>query len=37
MSKNSLNLDDAYLIESMLGDEERLIMQTARKYAQEKL
>ena len=37
MSKNSLNLDDAYLIESMLGDEERLIMQTARRYAQEKL
>ena len=37
MSKNALNLDDAYLIEPMLGDEERLIMQTARKYAQEKL
>ena len=37
MSKMSFNLDDAYLIESMLGDEERLIMQTARKYAQEKL
>ncbi len=37
MSKMSLKLDDAYLIESMLGDEERLIMQTARKYAQEKL
>ena len=37
MSKTIINLDDAYLIESMLGEEERLIMQTARKYAQEKL
>ena len=37
MAKFSLNLDDAYLVESMLGEEERLIMQTARKYAQEKL
>ena len=37
MSKMAINLDDAYLIEPMLGEEERLIMQTARKYAQEKL
>ena len=37
MSKMAINLDDAYLIEPMLGEEERLIMQTARTYAQEKL
>ena len=37
MSKKTINPDDAYLIESMLGEEEQLIMQTARKYAQEKL
>ncbi len=37
MAKFSFNLNDAYLVESMLGEEEQLIMQTARKYAQEKL
>jgi len=37
MAAFSFNPDDAYLFESMLGEEENLIMQTARKYAQEKL
>lgn len=34
MSKPSFNAHDAYLFESMLGEEERLIMQTAHEYAQ---
>ncbi|NBC16339.1 MAG: acyl-CoA dehydrogenase [Bacteroidetes bacterium] len=37
MPKHSFNADDAFLVESMLGDDERLIMETARKYAQEQL
>lgn len=37
MAKNSFNPNDAYLFESMLGDEEQLIMETAHKYAQDKL
>lgn len=37
MSKPKLNSSDAYLFESMLGEEEWLIMQTAHRYAQDKL
>lgn len=37
MPYQPLNLDDAYLFESMLGEEERLIMESAREYAQTKL
>ena len=37
MPKHYLNPDDAYLFESMLSEEDRLIMETAREYAQTKL
>lgn len=37
MSKNLFNIDDAYLFESELNEEDRLIMETARDYAQSKL
>ncbi len=37
MANPRLDIDDAYLMTSMLGEEERLIMQTARRYAQERL
>ncbi len=37
MARPRLDIDDAYLMTSMLGEEERLIMQTARRYAQERL
>jgi glutaryl-CoA dehydrogenase len=37
MPKYSFNPDDAYLFESMLGEEERLIMESARDYAQTRL
>jgi glutaryl-CoA dehydrogenase len=37
MPSDPLNLDDAFLFESMLGEEERLIMESAREYAQTKL
>jgi glutaryl-CoA dehydrogenase len=37
MSKNLLNIDDAFLFESELNEEDRLIMETARDYAQSKL
>ncbi len=37
MAKQPFNLDDAFLFESMLGEEERLIMESAREYAQTKL
>ena len=37
MAKRRLDLDDAYRLEATLGEEEQLIMQTARRYAQEKL
>jgi len=34
MSKSLFNIDDAFLFESELGEEDRLIMETARDYAQ---
>ncbi|OZC01562.1 acyl-CoA dehydrogenase [Rubricoccus marinus] len=37
MAKQPFNLDDPFLFESMLGEEERLIMESARDYAQSKL
>jgi len=37
MSKSLFNIDDAFLFESELGEEDRLIMETARDYAQTSL
>jgi glutaryl-CoA dehydrogenase len=37
MSTFSFNAEDAFLFESMLGEEDRLIMESARAYAQSKL
>ena len=37
MSKNLFNIDDAFLFESELNEEDRLIMETAREYAQANL
>jgi len=37
MSKNSFNIDDAFLFESELNEDDRLIMESARDYAQSKL
>ncbi len=37
MSKYPFHADDVYLFESMLGEEERLIMESAREYAQTRL
>lgn len=37
MPKNLFNIDDAFLFESELNEEDRLIMETARDYAQSKL
>jgi glutaryl-CoA dehydrogenase len=37
MAKTHFNTDDAYLFESMLGEEERLVMESAREYAQSRL
>ena len=37
MSKSLFNIDDAFLFESELGEEDRLIMETARDYAQSSL
>lgn len=37
MSKNSFNKDDAFLFESELNEDDRMIMETAREYAQGKL
>ncbi len=37
MAKNLFNIDDALLFESELNEEDRLIMETARGYAQSKL
>ncbi len=37
MSKNLFNIDDAFLFESELNEEDRLIMETARDYAQTNL
>lgn len=37
MSNNQFNIDDSYLFESELSEDERMIMETAREYAQSKL
>lgn len=37
MSRNSFNIDDAFLFESELKEDDRMIMETARDYAQSKL
>ena len=37
MSKSLFNIDDAFLFESELGEEDRLIMETAQDYAQTSL
>ncbi len=37
MPKNHFNTDDAFLFEQMLSEEDRLIMQSARDYAQQHL
>jgi glutaryl-CoA dehydrogenase len=37
MKRNEFNWPDPLLLEEMLSDEERMIMETARSYAQEKL
>lgn len=37
MSKQPFNINDAYLFESMLSEEDRLIMESAREYAQSRL
>ena len=37
MAKHAFNADDAYLFEQMLGEEDRLIMESAREYAQTRL
>jgi glutaryl-CoA dehydrogenase len=37
MARQPFNIDDAFLFESMLGEEEKLIMESAREYAQDRL
>lgn len=37
MAKPAFNPEDAYFFESLLGEEDRLIMETAREYAQTRL
>lgn len=37
MPSNSFNINDAYLFESELNEDDKMIMETARKYAQTKL
>jgi glutaryl-CoA dehydrogenase len=37
MQKNSFNIDDAFLFESELSEDDRMIMESARDYAQSKL
>ena len=37
MARTPFNTDDAFLFESMLGADERLVMESAREYAQTKL
>ncbi|MCH8569535.1 MAG: acyl-CoA dehydrogenase [Balneolales bacterium] len=37
MAKNHFNIDDPYQFESMLGEDDRMIMETAREYAQNHL
>ena len=37
MARNPFNIDDAYLFESELSEDDKMIMETAREYAQSKL
>ena len=37
MARNAFNIDDAYLFESELSEDDKMIMETAREYAQTKL
>lgn len=37
MAKSNFNIDDAYLFESELSEDDRMVMETAREYAQSKL
>jgi glutaryl-CoA dehydrogenase len=37
MARNTFNIDDAFLFESELGEDDRMIMETARDYAQSRL
>jgi glutaryl-CoA dehydrogenase len=37
MARNPFNIDDAYLFESELSEDDKMIMETAREYAQTKL
>lgn len=37
MARKQLNIDDAYEFESLLSEDDRMIMETAREYAQTKL
>ena len=37
MSKTTFNTDDAFLFESLLSEDDRMVMETARDYAQSKL
>ncbi|HYE94790.1 MAG TPA: acyl-CoA dehydrogenase family protein, partial [Rubricoccaceae bacterium] len=37
MAKTPFNTDDAFLFEQLLSEEDRLLMQSARDYAQSKL
>ena len=37
MSNNNFNIDDAYLFESELSEDDRMVMESAREYAQSKL
>lgn len=37
MPKSNFNIDDAYLFESELSEDDRMVMETAREYAQSKL
>lgn len=37
MAKNNFNIDDAYLFESELSEDDRMVMESAREYAQSKL
>jgi glutaryl-CoA dehydrogenase len=37
MARNPFNIDDAYLFESELSEDDKMIMETAREYAQTRL
>ena len=37
MSKNNFNIDDAYLFESELSEDDKMVMESAREYSQSKL